>query len=236
MSTELETQVRDLMHSIDVTPPPVNAHEVVARGHRVRRLRRARFVAVGVVAVASLGAGVATATIPATGHPLSPLVWAAGPTPSGPAASMSMSVYGQRFQAAIEETRVDHRRSWVMSGLLDDGTAKPIGSTSIDVSENPSTGFGSSEYPTVMWSLFPAGSTDIEAVFKGSAPHQLSMMKISSPFDGPDYVAATVGVQNVDDLGQMRGFTWADASGKTRTYLPYDQSPLTPVGDPPAGS
>jgi hypothetical protein len=141
-----------------------------------------------------------------------------------------MSVYGQRFQASIEETRVDHRRSWVMAELLRDGATSPIGSVSVEVNKNPSTGFRSSVYPNVMWSLFPAGSTDIAPVFKDSVPHELSTMKITSPFGGPDYVAVTVGVQNDADLVQLRGFIWSDSSGATHTYLPFDDSPLTPIG------
>lgn len=230
MTTELETRVQELLHTVDVAPPPVDPRAVLARGRRIRAVRRARRAGVAVIAGAAVAAGVATAIVPATGHPLTPLVWAAGPTPSGPAASMSMSVYGQRFQASIEETRLDHRRSWVMAELLRDGATSPIGSVSVEVNKNPSTGFRSSVYPNVMWSLFPAGSTDIAPVFRGTVPNQLSTMKITSPFDGPDYVAATVGVQNDADLVKLRGFTWTDTAGKAHTYLPFDESPLTPIG------
>src|SRR5690348_581608 len=133
MSTDLETRVRDLMHSVDVQPPLLDPSGVVGRGRRIRTLRRRRRGGAAVLGVVIAAYGLAWATVPATGHPLTPLVWAAGPTPTGPAESTWMSVGGQRYQASIRETRLDHRTSWVTSRVLPDGHLKDMAGSSVEV-------------------------------------------------------------------------------------------------------
>jgi hypothetical protein len=228
MTTDLESRVRDLLHDAEVQPALLDPRAVVAKGRRVRAIRRARH---GAIAVVSLGAaatlGVAALNVPATGHPLTPLVWAAGPTPSH-AQFLSMTVYGHRFVGSVRESRIDHRATWVTSRLLDNGEVKDMAGVSpVQAGPEPDMGLQASTDPGVMFSLFPAGTTDVTAVFKGAVEYQLSTMRITSPFDGPDHVAVTVGTANPDDLSKLRGFTWIDASGRTRTSLPFDNAPLT---------
>lgn len=235
MTADLEDRVRDLLHSADVQPPLVDPSAVVARGHRARAIRRVRR---GTIAVVGLGAaaslGVAALNVPATGHPLTPIVWAAGPTPSE-AQSLSMSVYGHRFVGSVRESRIDHRTTWVTSRLLDTGDVKDMGGISpVQEGPDPDLGLQVSTDPGVMFSLFPSGATDVTAVFKGTVEHQVSTMRITSPFDGPDHVAVTVATANPSDLYKLRGFTWVDASGRTRTYLPYDRDPLRRIESGPS--
>lgn len=235
MSTDLEDQVRDLLHDNEVQPTLLDPSAVVARGRRVRAVRRARRGAISVVGVAAAAIlGVVALNIPATGHPLTSMVWAAGPTPSL-SQSLSMSVYGQRFVASVRESRLDHRTTWVTSRLLDNGDVKDMaGLSPVQQGPGPDLGLQVSTDPGVMFSLFPAGTTDVIALFRDTVEHQVSTMQITSPFEGPDHVAVTVATANPDDLTKLRGFTWVDASGETRTLLPYDKSPLPGFEKPPA--
>lgn len=229
MSTDLETKVRDLLHDSEVQPALLDPIAVVARGRRARVARRARRGAIGVGGLAAaVTLGVVAVNVPATGHPLTSIVWAAGPTPSA-SQSLSMNVYGHRFVGSVRESRLDHSTTWVTSRLLDNGDVKDmagVGISPVQKGPDPDLGLQVSTNPGVMFSLFPAGTTDVTAVFRGTVDHQVSTMRITSPFDGPEYVAVTVATANPDDLTKLRGFNWVDASGETRTLLPYDKSPL----------
>ena len=226
MTTDLENRVKDLLHSVDVQPPLVDPTAVVARGHRVQRIRRRRRALGGIAGLCVAAAlGVVALNVPATGHPLSTTVWAAGPSPLG-SGTPTMTVNGHRFVASIRESRLDHRRSWVTSRMLDNGEVKDMGSTTdFDVNRYPQLGMRFSNVPGVIFGLFPAGTTDVVPVFKGSVDHQVSTMRINSPW-GAEYVAVTVATSNPDDLKTLRGAQWVDASGQTKTYLPFDKDPL----------
>lgn len=227
MSTDLENKVRALLRDSEVQPALLDPIAVVAEGRRARLARRTRRGAIGVVSLAAAAAlGVVALNVPATGHPLTSIVWAAGPTSSAPE-SLSMNVYGHRYVGSVRESRLDHSTTWVTSRLLDNGDVKDMAGVGfVQRSPDPDLGLQVSTDPGVMFSLFPAGATDVTAVFKGIVDHQVATMRITSPFDGPDYVAVTVATANPDDLNKLRGFSWVDASGHTRRLLPYDKSPL----------
>lgn len=235
MSTDLENRVRALLRDSEVQPALLDPIAVVARGRRARVARRARRGAIGVVSLAAAATvGVMALNVPATGHPLTSVVWAAGPTPPT-SQSLSMNVYGHRFVGSVRESRLNHSTTWVTSRLLDNGDAKDMAGVSpVQQGPDPDLGLQASTDPGVMFSLFPAGTTDVTAVFRGTIDHQVSTMRITSPFDGPDHVAVTVATANPDDLAKLRGFSWVDASGETRTLLPYDKSPLPGFAKPPS--
>lgn len=220
MSTDVEAFVRHVFTDSEIPASEVDPDEVVAIGHRVRRVRRRRAALAGVAATGLIGFGVAQAVVPATGTPLTPLVWAAGEGKPGSEAGAWVTANGHRFVISIRDAYFGDRSAYVLSALNADGSERVLmAGGPIRPDELPEVGFAVSTEPGVTFALFPAGAHDIEAVDEQTSEAlTVSTMKISSPHSGPDYVAVAIesGRQLSDWLHPS--IRWIDEQGRTQSW------------------
>lgn len=218
MSTDVEEFVRHVFTDSELPAGEVEPGEVVAIGRRVRRVRRRRATLAGIAATGLVAFGVAQVVVPASGTPLTPLVWAAGEGSPGSEAGAWVTGNGQRFVISMQDAYFGDRNAVVLARLNSDGSERTLMAAGpIRPEEMPAVGFGVSTAPGVTFALFNAGAHDFEATAKqGSDEVRISTMKISSPHGGPDYVAVAM------DSGP-RGtgtpsFTWVDGQDQTQTW------------------
>ena len=222
MSTDVEAFVRHVFTDSEIPASEVDPGEVVAIGHRVRRVRRRRATVAGVAAAGLIGFGVAQAVVPATGTPLTPLVWAAGEGKPGSEAGAWVTANGHRFVISIRDAYFGDRNAYVLSTLNLDGSERDLMAAGpIRPEDLPVVGFAVSTEPGVTFALFPAGAHDFEVVdSQTSEALAVSTMKISSPHGGPDYVAVAMdsgrhasnelqpSIRWIDGLGQTQSWNW----------------------------
>ncbi|WP_374967822.1 hypothetical protein [Terrabacter sp. BE26] len=220
MSTDVEAFVRHVFTDSEIPAREVDLGEVVAIGHRVRRVRRRRAALAGVAATGLIGFGIAQAVVPATGTPLTPLVWAAGEGKPGSEAGAWVTANGHRFVISVHDAYIGNRNEFVLSRLDPDGSEKVLMSAGpIRAADLPAVGFAVSTEPGVTFALFPAGAHDLQAT-DDQTTEMLSMstMRISSPHGGPDFVAVAM------DSGRRAGdwfqpsIRWIDAQGKAQAW------------------
>jgi hypothetical protein len=221
MSTDVEAFVRHVFTDSEIPAGEVDPGDVVAIGHRVRRVRRRRAVLAGVAATGLVGFGVAQAVVPATGTPLTPLVWAAGEgKPGSEAGAWVTTANGHRYVISIRDAYIGDRSEFVLSRLNPDGSEKVLMSAGeIRAEELPAVGFAVSTERGATFALFPAGAHDIQATDDQTSEQlAISTMKISSPHGGPDYVAVAM------DSGRQAGdwlhpsIRWIDGHGKAQLW------------------
>ena len=220
MSTDVEAFVRRVFTNSEIPAKEVDPGEVVAIGHRVRRVRRRRVALAGVAATGLVGFGVAQAVVPATGTPLTPLVWAAGEGKPGSEAGAWHTANGHRFVISVQDAYIGDRSEFVLSRLNPDGSEKVLMSAGPILAEDlPAVGFAVSTERGVTFALFPAGAHDFQATDdQTSETLAISTMKISSPHRGPDYVAVAM------DSGRQAGdwlhpsIRWIDAQGQPQSW------------------
>ncbi|MDN5764424.1 MAG: hypothetical protein L0H96_19915 [Humibacillus sp.] len=220
MSTDVEEFVRHVFADSEIPTREVDPGDVVAIGRRVRRIRRRRATFAGVAATGLIGFGVAQAVVPASGTPLTPLVWAAGEGKPGSEAGAWVAANGHRFVISIRDAYFGDRNAFVLSALYPDGSERVLmAGGPIRPEDLPEVGFAVSTEPGVTFALFAAGSHDFQATDEETS-HALSIstMKISSPHGGPDYVAVAM------DSGRRVGgwlhpsVTWIDGQGHAQSW------------------
>lgn len=220
MSTELEDYVRHVFADSEVPARAVDPDEVVTIGRRSRRVRRRRAAMAGVAATGLLGFGVVQLVVPASGTPLTPLVWAAGEGRPGSEAGAWVTANGHRFVISIRDAYFGDRNAFVLSRLNPDGSERVLMTDGpLRPEDLPAVGYGVSTEPGVLFALFPAGAHDFTATDEQTS-HVLSIstMKISSPHNGPDYVAVAIDFGRASGDGSMLSITWIDGQGYPQTW------------------
>lgn len=220
MSTDVEAFVRHVFTDSEIPASEVDPGEVVAIGHRVRRVRRRRATLAGVAAMGLIGLGVAQVVVPATGTPLTPLVWAAGEGKPGSEAGAWVTANGHRFVISIRDSYFGDRNAYVLSTLNPDGSERDLMAAGpIRPEDLPEVGFAVSTEPGVTFALFPAGAHDFQVVdAQTSEALAISTMKISSPHGGPDYVAVAMDSGRHASNGLPPSIRWIDGQGQTQSW------------------
>lgn len=213
MNTDVEDYLRQVMTDSEVPANPLDPQSVIGLGRRVRVRRRRQRAAVGIVAASVLSLGVAEVAVPATGSPLSPVIWAAGQGFSGTETGAWMQANGNRYVMSIRDAYLGERATLVISKMRPDGSLRELMSTSpVSAQELPAVGMEVSTDVGVQFSLFPDGTTDIRPTTHGHEPVTVSTMRISSPHGGPTYVAVTTGTTPTEPRS-ITGYSWTDAAG-----------------------
>ncbi|NUR14835.1 MAG: hypothetical protein HOQ13_00760 [Dermatophilaceae bacterium] len=220
MSTDVEAFVRHVFTDSEIPAGEVDPGDVVAIGHRVRRVRRRRAVLSGVAASGLVAFGIAQAVVPATGTPLSPLVWAAGEGMPGSEVGAWVTANGHRYVISVRDAYLGDRSEFVLSRLNHDGSEKVLMSAGeIRAEDLPSVGFAVSTEPGATFALFPAGAHDFRATDdQTSEALAISTMKISSPHGGPDYVAVALDSSRQAGDWLHPSITWIDGQGKAQSW------------------
>lgn len=214
MSIEVESYLRQVLSDSDVPADLLDPQAVVGLGHRVRVRRRRQRTAVGLMVASVLSLGVAEAVVPATGTPLSPVIWAAGPEFSGTEAGAWMQANGNRYVMSIRAAYLSERATLVVFKMRPDGSLREMMSSSpVSPQGLPDGGMSVSTDVGVAFYLFPAGATDITPITNSHEPMTVSTMRISSPHGGPAYVAVTVG-STAAGSDSISGYTWTDSAGR----------------------
>lgn len=72
--------------------------------------------------------------------------------------------------------------------------------------------------PGVVFGIFPAGSHEITAHTPGDRyRYTVSTMRVPDTANNLEYVAAAISATE-EATSQIRGYTWTDAQGATRSY------------------
>jgi hypothetical protein len=220
MSADVEEYVRHIFTDSEVPAREMDPAEVVAIGHRVRRVRRRRTALAGLAATGLVAFGVAQVVVPASGTPLTPLVWAAGEGRPGSEAGTWVTGNGHRFVISIRDAYFGDRSVVVISELNPDGSEQVMMAYGpLRPEDLPAVGFASSTEPGVSFGIFPAGAHNITATDERTSDAcNISTMKISSPHGGPDYAAVAMDSgSNSNDSGRLV-MTWVDADGQTQRW------------------
>jgi hypothetical protein len=210
MNHDPEGSVRDLLHATDHQPALLNPHQVIAAGQR--RLRRQRLApVVAVAAVAVLGAGVAVRELHRPGDVAQTVALA-------PGGWQRLTVATTTFEVAVRSlgtpgvglivTTVDQ------SGVRRDVLRVPDVDTD---PTDPATGMFTSQYPTLQFAVFPAGSREITASFSSQTAHETATAVVEGS-DQHQYVVVVVSTATYDDATRLNGFTWLDADGRSHEY------------------
>ncbi len=216
MSTDIEDHVRHLLANADVPITEFKPQAIVSLGHRIRRTRLARRTAAGTLLAVVAACGTAALTVPASGNPLSTVVWAMGEGSAGTESGAFMTANNHRYLMSIRESRAGKNPTLVITRIEPDGsTHDMIGVGPVNPSEMPMFEMAVSSEHGVSFALFPAGSHNISPLPPtGAAPVTVSTMRIASPFDGPEYVAVSIGTTTDDTV---TGYTWDDATGQPQS-------------------
>lgn len=217
MSVDLEDVVRHVFHDSAVPVRAVEPDDVLRIGGRVRTIRRRRLAASGIAAAGLVGIGVAQVVVPASGSPLTPIVWAAGPVHPGSEAGPWVTGNGHRYVMSIRDAYLGDRNALVISAVEPDGSVRDLMAQSPVRSEDlPLVGMAVSTEPGVSFALFPAGAHGIEAFSADGNPQRTSTLRISSPHGGLDYVAVAASTDTPDDV--ITRITWVDDRGRVNTW------------------
>ena len=219
MSADVEEYVRHIFTNSEVPAHEMDPAEVVAIGHRVRRVRRRRTALAGLAATGLVAFGVAQIVVPASGTPLTPLVWAAGEGSPGSEAGTWVIGNGHRFVISIRDAYFGDRNAVVFSDLNPDGSEQVTAAHGpLRPEDLPAVGFASSSEPGVSFGIFPAGAHNFTATDERTSDAcSISTMKISSPHGGPDYVAVAMDSGRSGNSGPPV-ITWVDAEGQAQRW------------------
>lgn len=219
MSTDVEAFVRHVFTDSEIPASEVEPGDVVAIGRRVRHVRRRRAALAGVAATGLIGFGVAQVVVPATGTPLTPLVWAAGEGKPGSEAGAWVTANGHRFVISIRDAYFGDRNAYVLSALNDDGSERVLMAEGLRPEDLPAVGFAVSTDPGVAFALFPAGAHDFHATDEQTAEAlSISTMKIASPHGGPDYVAVAMDSGQQVSNSLHPSISWVDGQGQAQKW------------------
>lgn len=220
MSTEAEAFVRRVFADSEIPASEVESGDIVAIGRRVRRVRRRRATWAVAAATVLVGFGAAQVVVPASGTPLTPLVWAAGEGMPGSEGGAWITANGHRFVISVRDAYLGDRNAYVLSALNDDGSERVLMAAGpLRPADLPEVGFAVSTEPGVAFALFPAGAHDFHATDDvTSKALSISTMKISSPHGGPDYVAIAMDSgQRVND-SLLPSIRWVDEHGQQQSW------------------
>ena len=216
MSAEVETEIRRIFTASTVPAEGVEAAAVIHAGLRVRARRR-RMWAGSSLAALLVGIGAAQLVVPATGTPVSPLIWAAGEEAPGSESGAWVVANNRRYVLSIRDVYVRRSPEFVVSVMRPDGSLDDIMSMGPILSaELPAGGLSSSAHPGVTFALFPDGATGIVARQADGTPLTVSTMRITGPHGGPTFVAAAFGSSSPD--GSAISVTWRDATGSVKSW------------------
>ncbi len=187
---------------------------VLAAGRRRRRHLRVRQVVVASTAVLVLAIGVAVATAPPTGTPLSPVAsWLRGEHST----RTWLQANSQRFVVTVHSV-ADSELDFSIDHLNSDGNTSNLMGVPTSAEQLPAVGMTTSQFPGVVFGIFPAVSRDIAAHTPQDRYHyEVSTMTVTDPATGQDYVAAAISA-TYDATSQIHGYTWTDAHGTSRSF------------------